>query len=361
MGEQIKLGVIGCGFISAQYFETLRRLRSVELVAVADLNPEAAREAATREEVTSLSVGELLDHPGIDTILNLTIPAAHAEVSLLSIRHGKNVYSEKPLATSFALGSQLLTEADEVGVTVSAAPDTVLGTGIQTARRALDEGKIGEPVAATAIMAVPGHELWHPNPDFYYAPGGGPLFDMGPYYITALITLLGPVVAVSAMSSRSRQERVLRTGPRSGAMIPVEVDTHWSSVLRHESGALSTMIMSFDSVATLAAPIEVHGTEASMGVPDPNLFEGPVSIRRLGEDEWATVPASAGYLSGSRGIGLADLASSSAKRGPRANGQLALHVLQIMESVVRSSDDGRVVTISSRVDRPEPVPLQEAE
>ncbi|MCU1528518.1 MAG: oxidoreductase, partial [Frondihabitans sp.] len=205
-----------------------------------------------------------------------------------------------------------------------------------------------------------GHERWHPNPDFYYQPGGGPLLDMGPYYVTALVTLLGPVESVVGMSSHTRSTRTIGSGPREGTAIPVNVGTHVTGVLRHASGALSTLVMSFDTVATKASNIEVHGESASLIVPDPNGFDGEVSVRKLTADDWEVLPPSAGYLGAARGYGLADLYATPEGEPARANGDLAYHVLEIMTSLLAAAESGETVRIDSTCDRPAAVPLGEA-
>lgn len=361
MGQPLNIGIIGLGTISAQYLQTLDSLKSVQLVAVADL--DAARAAAVAEGrvgVRSCSVPELLASPDVDLVLNLTIPVAHADIALQAIAAGKSVYGEKPLALNTAQAREVMAAAAAAGVIVGCAPDTVLGTGIQTARRAIDDDLIGQPIAASATMVTPGHERWHANPDFYYQPGGGPLLDMGPYYLSALVTLLGPVTSAVGASSRTRSIRTIASGPRQGTTVPVDIDTHVTGILTHANGALSTLVMSFDAVATHSANIEIHGTLGSLGVPDPNYFHGDVQLRALGEDKWTTLPVSAGYSAGGRGIGLADLASTPPEQTPRASGALAYHVLDIMEALLASARSGQVHTVGSTVDRPSPVPLQEA-
>ena len=360
MGEPLNVGIIGCGAIAAQYLATLPTLPSINLVAVSDLDPGRAKAAAdTQEGVRALTVEELLADPEIDTVLNLTIPAAHAEVAMRAISAGKNVYGEKPLAASTAEARQVLEHAAVSGVRVGCAPDTVLGTGVQTARDAVDRGLIGRPISATATMVTPGHERWHPNPDFYYVPGGGPLLDMGPYYVTALVTLLGPVASVLGAASHTRSTRVIETGPRAGETVPVTIDTHVTGVLVHESGALSTLLMSFDAVQTRSANIEIHGERASLTVPDPNYFDGDVSICRLEDRDggWETLPRSAGYIGAGRGYGLADMALASPGRQHRANGELAYHVLDVMESLLEAAGSGSSITVQSTAARPESVPL----
>ena len=357
-GSIMNVGIIGCGDIIAAYLATFPRLDAVRLVAVADLDHSRAEAvAASQEGVRALTVDELLADPDIDLVLNLTIPAAHAEVALKAIAAGKSVYGEKPLAASTDQAREVLQAAAAANVVVGCAPDTVLGTGTQTARKAIDDGLIGTPVSATATMVTPGHERWHPNPDFYYVPGGGPLLDMGPYYVTALVTLLGPVASVIGAASHTRSRRTIGSGPRAGETVPVSTDTHVTGVLVHASGALSTLVMSFDAVATQAANIEIHGETGSLVVPDPNHFDGDVRLRTLGAQDWETLPVSAGYADSARGIGLQDLAGTADGVLPRANGQLAFHVLDVMESLLASAHTGASVVVRSGCERPSGVPL----
>ncbi|WP_233441155.1 Gfo/Idh/MocA family protein [Microbacterium paludicola] len=354
----LRVGVVGCGNIVEQYLQTLPRLPDVRLVAAADLDRSRAEAVAARVDgARALTVDELIADPDVDLVLNLTIPAAHDAIALAAIRAGKHVHGEKPLAAVTSAARAVLDAAAEAGLVASCAPDTVLGTGTQTARAAIDEGLIGRPIAATAVMLTPGHERWHPNPDFYYQPGGGPLFDMGPYYISALVTLLGPVVSVVGAASSLRTERTIGSGSRAGEVIPVDVDTHVTGVLVHESGALSTLVMSFDAVATRSSSIEIHGTAGSMIVPDPNHFAGDVEVNVLDGDGWQTLPPSGGYVDAGRGIALQDFVATGA--APRASGALAFHVLDVMESFIRAAHEGRAIEVASTCDRPAPVPLTE--
>ncbi|SDO74294.1 Predicted dehydrogenase [Nakamurella panacisegetis] len=358
MGEPLNVGIVGLGTISKQYFDTFATLDSVRITAVADLDAELTGRVAEGLGAAACTVPELVTRDDVDLVLNLTIPVAHRDVALAAIAGGKGVYGEKPLALDTAQAREVLTAADNAGVVVGCAPDTVLGTGTQTARKAIDDGLIGRPIAASATMLVPGHERWHPNPDFYYQPGGGPLLDMGPYYLSALITLLGPVAAVTGAASRTRSTRTIGSGPRTGQSIPVATDTHITAILTHESGALSTVMMSFDVVATRTANIEIHGELGSLVVPDPNRFAGDVQLQTLESKEWEVLPVSAGYLNAGRGIGIADLAATPDGEVPRAGGALAFHVLDVMEAVLASSVSGAARTIGSTVARPSAVPLQ---
>ena len=357
MGQPLRIGLIGCGAISRQYLETAARLDDIAITAAADLRADRAADVASRYGTRAMSVDALLADPDVDLVLNLTVPAAHAEVAMLAIGAGKPVYGEKPLAATTVDARAILGAAAAAGLRVGCAPDTVLGTGVQTARKAIDDGRIGQPIAATATMVTPGHERWHPDPDFYYQPGGGPLLDMGPYYITALVTILGPVVAATGIASHTRSTRTIASGPRAGETIPVDTETHVTGVLVHASGVLSTLLMSFDVVASRAARIEIHGEAASLVVPDPNMFEGDVELRGLEAADWVTLPPSAGYRSASRGYGIADMAATPVGVEPRAGGRLAYHVLDVMESLLASASSGRAVDVSSRCERPAPVPL----
>jgi predicted dehydrogenase len=352
VGDALRVGMVGIGNISTQYLDTLPRLPEVSLVAAADLDP-------TRQVpgVRTMTPAELYAHEDVDLVLNLTVPQAHATVALSAIAAGKHVYSEKPLALSTVDGQEVLSAASAAGVRIGCAPDTVLGTGTQTARQCLDSGLIGEPVAATACMVTPGHERWHPAPEFYYQPGGGPLFDMGPYYLTALVTLLGPVRRVTGMASMPRTERVIGRGPRAGTTFPVTVPTHVTGTLEHENGAITTLLMSFDVWTATLPHIEIYGTAGTLSVPDPNVFTGEVRAHTPENPEWRTIPASAGIKNAGRGTGIADLARALTTNTPhRANGTLAYHVLDIMESLLTSAKTGHPHPIKSTTPRPTPVP-----
>jgi predicted dehydrogenase len=357
VGEPLKVGIIGAGAISGAYLKTLPQLPGLRLTTVADLDPERAKKAADMAGVTALPVAELIASDDVDTVLNLTIPAAHAEVALAAIAGGKHVYGEKPLAVNTAEASGVLSAAASAGVRVGCAPDTVLGTGIQTARKALDDGLIGRPVAATAFMVTPGHERWHPDPEFYYQPGGGPLLDMGPYYLTALVHLLGPVKRVVGLSSRPRDTRIIGSGPKQGREFPVEVRTHIAGVLEHASGALTTIMMSFDIWTGRLPRIEVYGSEGSLSAPDPNGFHGDVEIWKPDVREWALLPPSAGYVDAARGYGLGDMARGlELDRPHRASGEIAAHVLDVMQSLLSAGESGDSVDVASTCERPDPIP-----
>jgi predicted dehydrogenase len=360
VGSALRIGVIGVGNISAQYFDTIPRLPGLELVAVADLDSARAALVASVSNVRALTVDELLESPDVDAVLNLTIPAAHVEVGVRVLAAGKHLYAEKPFGLSTASAGALL-DARVGELRIGSAPDTVLGTGIQTARRALDDGVIGDPVGAAVHWSSAGHERWHPSPAFYYQPGGGPLFDMGPYYLTSLVTLFGPVVRVSGSAGRSARARVVAEGALAGTPVPVDVDTHITAILEHANGVTSTVTMSFEVWATKTPQFEVYGTSGTLLMPDPNLFDDTASVWTQQRPEWVELATSAGYRTAGRGIGLADMAEAIASGRPhRASAELGFHVLEIMESILLASAERRVVELTSSLDRPEEVSLRDA-
>jgi len=357
VGGPLRIGVVGVGKISEQYLAEFPKLPGLKLVAVADLNAARAVAVASDHDVVPLTVGELVASHNVDAVLNLTVPAAHAAVALQALNANKHVYGEKPLALNPTEAASVLTLAAERGLRVGAAPDTVLGTGVQTARALLDSGRIGTPVAASAFWTAPGHELWHPDPQFYYSDGGGPLYDMGPYYLSALVTMLGPVVRVSGSVARSGRARTVATGPLTGTSVTVGVDTHVSALLEHASGVTSTLIMSFDVWAARLPRIEIYGTRGSIAVPDPNHFSDVTELFTSDDPRWREVPAAAGYADAGRGYGLADMARAIETNRPhRASAELAFHVLEIMDAILRAGHDHSVIEIASTTARPAMVP-----
>ena len=351
----MKVGLIGCGNISPQYLTNLPAYPSVEVAACSDL---ITGKASGRAEEFGVSVvcttEELLANPDIDIAVNLTQPANHKDVSLAAIAAGKHVYSEKPLAVEREDGEAVLRAAREAGVIVGCAPDTFLGVGIQTCRKLIDDGRIGRPIGAMASFLNHGHEHWHPDPAFYYEVGGGPMFDMGPYYLTALISLLGPVKRVAGAHGRAFDRRLITSEPLSGTMIDVEVSTHVTGLLDFENGAIGTIVTSFDVWASEVPRIEIYGTEGTLSVPDPNTFYGPVRVQQ-GRGEWEEVPLE--HPEGGRGIGVADMADAlRSGRRSRVDASMANHVLDIMHAVHESSDAGRHVELQTTCSRPEPIP-----
>lgn len=349
----VGIGIIGCGNISAAYLKNVARLPMLEVAGVADLLPELAQARGREFGVPALEVARLLADPAVEIVVNLTIPQAHVAVALAAIAAGKHTYSEKPLAVTLAEAGRLLETAERAGLRVGCAPDTFLGAGQQTARRAIDEGAIGAAVGGTAFFMCPGHERWHPNPAFYYAKGGGPLLDMGPYYITAIVNLLGPVARVSGTARMTRSTRTITSQPRAGSVIPVEVTTHVTGTLELVSGALVGITMSFDVPRHRHLPIEIYGTEASLTVPDPNHFGGMVE-RAPPAGEWAEIAQVHGYATGNwRLLGVAEMAVALRRDRPhRASAELAFHVLEVMAAIGAAAETGRHVTVTSRAERP---------
>jgi len=356
--KPVKVGIIGCGNISSIYCKNLKTYPMVDLVACADLLPERARTRAEEYGIQARSVPDLLDDPEIEIVVNLTIPKAHGEVALAALEAGKCAYNEKPLAITREEGKKLLALAKQKGLLVGGAPDTFLGAGIQTCRKLIDDGWIGEPIAATAFMMCHGHESWHPDPEFYYKVGGGPMFDMGPYYLTALINLMGPVKRATGSARITFPERTITSQPKYGTVIKVDVPTHVAGVLDFENGAVATIVTSFDVWAAELPNIEIYGTQGSLHVPDPNGFGGQVRVRRAGAKEWAEVPLAFGYSENARGVGVADMAYALRfGRRNRASGELAYHVLDIMHAIHDASREGRHIQLESTCQRPAPLPL----
>ena len=352
------LGIIGCGNISDIYLKNLGQAENCRVVAVADQIPERAQAKAQQYGVRAQTVEAMLADPEIFAVVNLTIPAAHQAVATQVLQAGKHVYGEKPLALTANDGQALLELSRRVGRRVGSAPDTVLGGGIQTARKLIDDGWIGRPVAAAAFMTGHGHEGWHPDPAFYYQAGGGPLFDMGPYYLSALFQLLGPVAQVTGISSQSFSERIVRSAPHRGERIRVETPTHVTGSLEFVNGAVATLVMSFDVWHANLPRIEIYGSEGSLSVPDPNTFGGPVKIRRHDASDWAEVPLLYAPSDNARGLGVIDLIDAVAEeRMARADGSIALHVVEVMEALLRASTDQRHQAIASRPTRPPAMPL----
>ncbi len=355
---QTKVGVIGCGKISDAYFRGMAMFDNLQAVACADLRPEIARGKAEEHGISALSVDQLLAEPDIEIVLNLTIPQAHAEVALAALEAGKHVYCEKPLSVDLAEGRQVIEAAHAKSLLVGCAPDTFLGASHQTCRKLLDDGWIGVPVAGTAFMMGHGPESWHPNPGFYYLPGGGPMFDMGPYYLTALINLLGPVKKVCAKTARTFEQRLATCKEHYGEHLPVEVSTHHAGVLEFHSGALITVTLSFDVWGHTHSPIEIYGTEGSMQVPDPNGFGNAVRVYRPALKAWTDMPYSHIYHENSRGIGVADLAAAiQGKRAQRCHGDMACHAVEVMSAFDQSSQTGREIEIATPCQQPEPLPM----
>lgn len=357
MAGKVKVGIIGCGNIAPAYVRGCAPYAVVDLVACADIRPSAAEAFATEHGLQAMRVADLLADPDIQIVINLTIPRAHMDVGLQVVEAGKHVYNEKPLTVTREDGQKLLAAAAANGVRVGCAPDTFLGGGIQTCRKLIDDGVIGQPVAAVAVMMNHGHESWHPNPAFYYDIGGGPLLDMGPYYLTALVNLMGPVQRVAGMAQKSFAQRTITSQPLNGTVIDVAVNTHQTASLQFAAGALGTLMMSFDVWSHNLPRIEVYGTEGTLSVPDPNRFDGPVRVLKAATGKWEDMPLTHSDKIG-RGTGVADMAYAvQSGRAHRASGELAYHVLDIMHAVEDSSASGQYTTLASTCDQPAALPV----
>ncbi|MCQ4085915.1 Gfo/Idh/MocA family protein [Saccharibacillus sp. JS10] len=353
---RMKTGIVGCGNISAIYLQNLAASEWIEVVALADRFPAKAQERAAEFGIANAcTVDELMEDESIELIINLTIPASHAAVHLAALEAGKHVYGEKPLAVSLEDARLILDEAVKHNLTVGCAPDTFLGSGMSTARHAIEQGLIGRPVAGTAFMLGGGPESWHVDPEFFYEYGGGPMFDMGPYYLSALVHLLGPIQRISSSTGIQIQDRVIGSGPKAGTPISVQTPTHLAGTLDFVGGPIVTMIMSFDVRGGTELPrIEIHGTEGTLSLPDPNFFGGDVRLRRAGSEEWETVEPVFESSHNERGIGVEDMVKSIVEnRRHRASGELAYHVLEAMHAFIRSSAESRHVTLESSYQVPE--------
>jgi len=352
------VAIVGCGVISGVYAHTLGQLEFVDLVACADEIPDRAGELASRHDARAMTLDEVLLDPEVAVVVNLTPPQSHADVTRRAIEAGKSVFSEKPLGIDLAEGAALVRLAAARGVRLGCAPDTFLGAGLQTARAVIDRGDIGEPVAANAFMLQAGPEWWHPNPGLFYERGAGPLFDMGPYYFTTLVQLLGPARRVTGSARISRTRRPIHSEPRRGEQIAVEVPTHVATVVDMAAGPVATFVSSFDVHASRYRNLEIYGTEGTLSVPDPNTFGGPVMLRRLGDQEWTEVELLDAHLPQQRGIGLADMVwAERSGRAHRASAQLALHVLELMGATLDAAEQGRRVDLETTCERAAPLPV----
>ncbi len=353
----VGVGMVGCGNVSSQYVAGLAPHPVVRLVACADADPSRAVDLAADLGIRALAVEALLDDPAVEVVLNLTPAAVHPDVSLAAIAAGRHVYSEKPLAGDRTQARAILEGAERVGVRVGCAPDTFLGSSLQTARAEIDTGRLGDPIGFSIAFINGGPEVFHPAPGPFYGPGAGPVLDVGPYYLTALVHLLGPIRAVTAAARATFPERPVRVGPRAGETVPVTVPTHVVGSIELVGGAIGGFTMSFDAGATTAPRLELHGTAAVMVLGDPNTFDDPVRWRPRDEDAWTVAPV-AGRPGLGRGIGLADMATGiRAGRPHRASGELAEHVLDAMLAIGEAAASGRRVEIGSRVERPAPLAL----
>ncbi len=358
--KKVNIGVVGCGNISGIYFKNLTQtFLNTHVYSCADLNQKAAKAAAEQWNIPRIqTLEEMLEDPEIEIILNITTPQSHYDICKKALLAGKHVYVEKPLSLSFDQGAELVRLAHEKGLMLGGAPDTFLGGGIQTCRKLIDDGFIGQPIGATAFMLCHGHESWHPSPEFYYKKGGGPMFDMGPYYLTALVNLMGGVKEVTGMTHKTFDTRTITSQPKFGTVVEVEVPTHVAGSLRFTNGAIGTIITSFDVWNSTLPRIEIYGTRGSLLVPDPNTFGGPVLLSTLDGSGFKEIPLTHIYAENSRGLGVADMAQCilEGNRNNKASGALTNHVLEIMCGIHESDETGRTYVMKSSFDRPEPLP-----
>lgn len=362
--ERVRVAVIGCGVISGIYLTNLtgRFSDTVDVAAVCDIIPERALEAQRQYNIPKavFTDEEIMADHSIEAILNITPPLEHKKVNVMALQAGKHAYCEKPLACTLADGREQVRLAQQKGLLLGGAPDTFLGGGIQTCKKLIEDGWIGTPVAATAQMLGHGPESWHPDPEFFYQFGAGPLFDMGPYYVTALINLLGGVKSVAASVRASFPQRVIGSEKKRGQVIRVEVPTHCAGILNFESGAIATLVTSFDTwTSGDNQPITIYGSTGSLRVPDPNTFAGPIDILRAGSREWEHVSVLYPNTANSRGLGFADFCRCIREGGePLASWKQTLHVLEILSAFYRSGEEGRSIDIESSYVRRNAVPLE---
>jgi predicted dehydrogenase len=357
--KPVNVGLIGCGAISSAYLDMAKKLPIIQITTCSDIEPAKAQSTAEKYGIRACTAEELINDPKIEIVLNLTVPKAHLPIALEAVAAGKHVYTEKPLGIDREQGLRLLAEAATKNLRIGCAPDTFMGSGIQSARKLIDDGAIGHPVAFTAFMMCPGHESWHPSPEFHYEKGGGPMFDMGPYYLTALLNLLGPVKRLCGMTSIGIPQRTIGSGARQGKNIHVQTPDHVVGSIEFAAGAVGTLITSFAThhpVYDQAQPIVIYGTEGALKVPDPNKFDGPISVWRASDEDWQEVKPTflAGY---GRAVGLAEMAHALRHNRPhRASADQAMTVLDLMQGFLDSSQSGRFYTPTTHYHRPAPMP-----
>ena len=357
MSDLTRIAIVGCGVISRTYAHTISQFDFMELSACVDAEPGRAEALSAPYGAEARPLDDVLGDPAIDSVVNLTPPLAHEAVSRAALEARKATFSEKPLGVELTEGQRLVDLACERGVRLGGAPDTFLGAGLQTARAAIDRGDIGEPLAANAFMLGSGPESWHPSPTIFYQRGAGPLFDMGPYYLTTLVQLLGPARSVSASARISRAKRLITSEPLRGQVIDVEVPTHVGALVEFAAGAIASLVTSFDVQATRYYNIEVYGSEATLSVPNPNTFDGPVRIKRNHDEAWTDIDLLPAHLPQQRGIGLADMMwARRTGRAHRASAPLALHVLEIMTGALSAAEQGRRLDLQTTCERAAPLP-----
>jgi predicted dehydrogenase len=352
-----RIGIVGIGNISGIYLKNLTGMfgKRVKVAATTDLIHERAAKAHADYGIPHiLKIDDLINSPDVDIVLNITQPPNHYPVALAAVKAGKHVYTEKPLCVKREEAAEVLKIAAKRKLRVGGAPDTFLGAGIQTCRKLIDDGWIGRPIAVTAFMMNHGHEHWHPDPEFYYKTGGGPLFDMGPYYLTALVNLLGPVIQVSGSARQGFETRTVTSEAQNGKVITVDIPTHVAGILDFENGVIGTIITSFDVYSHTLPFIEIYGSEGTLRVPDPNTFGGPVYVSRFRAEGWSEIPLLRDFPENSRGLGLTDMAEAIVEGRPhRASGELAFHVLEIMHGIHDASASRAYYQVTSTCSRPE--------
>ncbi|WP_420012654.1 Gfo/Idh/MocA family protein [Tateyamaria sp.] len=368
MTKSMGVGIIGCGNISTAYLQLADMFKGYDIRAVADINMDNARARAAEFNMRADTVEALLAADDIDLIINLTIPAAHVEVSRSILQAGKHVYSEKPFVLSLAEAQELEGIAQVNGVRIGSAPDTFMGGAHQLARKLIDDGTIGTVTSGTAVVMSPGMEDWHPNPDFFFLPGGGPILDLGPYYICNLVQMLGPVHKVTSFTGAAQDTRTIGNGPRKGEVIPVKTPTTIHAVLSFASGAIITLLSSWDVWANSHPTMELYGSTGSLNVPDPNFFGGDLTVTdRNGPataqswDHPFGTPNTDDNRANYRGAGLADMALAIAADTPhRCNSAFATHVVEVMTAILTAGDTGQVMTMTTTCDRPETLSPEQA-
>jgi predicted dehydrogenase len=357
MNKVVGVGLVGCGYISGEYLKRAARFSGIRVVACADILPEVAKSKAGEFGIPrACTVEELLTDDDVQLVLNLAVPKAHGPVGMAALNAGKHLYTEKPLAISRLEGMALLAKAKEKRLLIGCAPDTFMGSGLQTARKVIDDGRIGRPVGFNAFMMCPGHEAWHPTVEFHYEPGGGPMFDMGPYYLTALLNLLGPVKRLCGMAAIELPERVMGAGPNRGKILHVQTPDHVAGVMEFQNGAVGTITQSFATHHGPYSAITIFGTEGSLQVPDPNNFTGSVKLRLKDDSEWQEIPPVFTHDYG-RAVGMADMAEAITTGRPfRATGEQGMNVLDLMQGFLDSSAQGKMYEPVTRYERPAPMP-----
>lgn len=361
----VKIAIIGVGDISGIYLKNITSMfKEIDIIGVCDLIKEKAEKAMETYKIPKLynDMHEAFNDSEVDIVLNLTRPYEHYDVTKAALEAGKHVYSEKPLAATFEEGKKLVALAEEKGLMLGGAPDTFLGSGIQTCRKLIDDGFIGTPVGAAAFMICRGHESWHPDPAFYYKHGGGPMMDMGPYYITSLVNLLGGVSGVTGLSKSSFDKRTITSNPLNGTSVDVEVPTYVTGIMNFDNGAIGTIFTTFDVHYETQARFEIYGSEGTLIIPDPNTFGGPIKLLRPEDGGYKEMPLMFDYADNSRALGLADMAKAlQTDRSYRASYKLTQHVLEILTSFDKSSEQGKYINLETKYEREAPMknnPLQ---